>query len=85
MVVIVNNKISPKRVWTYYGQNYTKSTTKGEKMISKLKSLIDKNGHVFVAYHLGQRDTWSIKQWIKRKQVPATWKERVKLFLKEGK
>ena len=53
-------------------------------MLAKLKKLIEKKGYVYVAYHLGSdihRDTWAIKQWIKRKAIPQKDKEAVKELL----
>ena len=54
-------------------------------MIRQVKSVIKKHGYVHVAYHLKQKDTWTLKSWVKRNEIPDVWKDRVKLFLKEKK
>lgn len=41
------------------------------KIIKQLFSLVEKNGYASAAITIGERDTQSLKRWLKEKSIPA--------------
>lgn len=41
-----------------------------DKLIKKLKKMVDKHGPALVAAHLGQSDTQNLKRWIRDQRMP---------------
>lgn len=50
----------------------------------KLNQLVKEHGWAKVASMLGERDTQSLKRWLKRGEVPEYKKNTIKVYLDRG-
>ena len=51
-------------------------------MLKRLKLIVDKRGWAYASWRLGFRDTWAVKQWFKRNNIPVQHKESVKTLIR---